>query len=80
MCLMHARSIDRLCRAGRHTQSWHFLCALDPRIVDVSADYEPQKVTEQLWDADWDDEDAPEEFKAKLQAELEKHMAPKQTS
>jgi hypothetical protein len=40
---------------------------------DVLADYEPEPATVVLWDADWDDEDAPEGFKEKLKEELRKH-------
>jgi hypothetical protein len=32
---------------------------------------------EKLWDADWDDEEAPQEFKDKLVAELKKHSKAK---
>lgn len=38
-----------------------------------STDYKPEQSSEVLWDADWDDEDAPQEFKDKLTAELKKH-------
>lgn len=42
-------------------------------VIGLFADYKIEQSKETLWDADWDDEDAPEEFKDKLKAELQKH-------
>ena len=53
-------------------------CAKSSELCLAAADYEPQQVDEKLWDADWGDEEAPEEFKEKLKAELLKHSAVKQ--
>ena len=49
------------------------------RPMRTAADYQPEPAkNEALWDADWDDEDAPEEFKEKLKAELRKHSTAKE--
>ncbi len=34
----------------------------------------PEEESQELWQADWDDEDTTEDFQAKLKQELDRHM------